>query len=168
MDSVPTISDESVNKSPKAKSKKTITKVMNNDKSLQSVAETYLQMQAAPASVVKPSWVPSTIAEEHVNEFVKAVIEARVNGKTVVEFNEKKYLIKEVDPETQAKELAKVTKDLEPTGSAAAAQAENEPEQAPIQNKPEEVKEEDSEEIKLANVADKRAEEEPKIGRAHV
>ena len=90
MDSVPTISDESVNKSPKAKSKKTITKVMNNDKSLQSVAETYLQMQAAPASVVKPSWVPSTIAEEHVNEFVKAVIEARVNGKTVVEFNEKK------------------------------------------------------------------------------
>ena len=107
MDSVPTISDESVNKSPKAKSKKTITKVMNNDKSLQSVAETYLQMQAAPASVVKPSWVPSTIAEEHVNEFVKAVIEARVNKKTVVEFNEKKYLIKEVDPETQAKELAK-------------------------------------------------------------
>ena len=127
-------------------------KVMNNEKSLKSVAETYLQMQAAPASVVKPSWVPSTIAEEHVNEFVKAVIEARVNKKTVVEFNEKKYLIKEVDPETQAKELAKAV-EKPVAGDAKAIQAvTDKPEPAPMQNKPEEVKEEDEAEKQAAMV----------------
>ena len=137
---------------------------MNSNNSLFSVANTYLQMREAAAPVVRPNWVPSSISEKHVPAFVKAVIEARVNKKKIVEFNQKKYLIREEDPEQQAADLAKETEKLEAEGDAASIKHDNvadkQAEQDTIENKPEEVKEEDSSEIQASNETEKKAEED--------
>ena len=122
-----------------------------NLKSLKSVAESYLAMLSGKttASASKPKWVPASITEENVTSFVQAVTEARKAGASVVEFNGKKYGIKSIkeDANKEDENKSKKIQDMD---------AENAPKQA-SDDVPTEVKEEDSEEIKGANVADKAA-----------
>ena len=122
-----------------------------NLKSLKSVAESYLAMLSGKttASASKPKWVPASITEENVTSFVQAVTEARKAGASVVEFNGKKYGIKSIkeDANKEDENKSKKIQDMD---------AENAPKQA-SDDVPAEVKEEDSEEIKGANVADKAA-----------
>ncbi len=135
-----------------------------NLKSLQSVAETYLAMlkPKAAASASKPKWVPASITEENVAAFVQAVTEARAAGTSVVEFNGKKYGIKSIkeDASEEDQGLAKKIQDTE---------VENAPKQA-SDEVPAEVKEEDSEEIKMDNHDEKevKADEMPKLDGAEV
>ena len=122
-----------------------------NLKSLKSVAESYLAMLSGKttASASKPKWVPASITEENVTSFVQAVTEARKAGASVVEFNGKKYGIKSIkeDANKEDENKSKKIQDMD---------AENAPKQA-SDDVPAEVKEEDSEEIKGAHVADKAA-----------
>ena len=136
-----------------------------NLKSLQSVAETYLAMlrPKAAASVSKPKWVPASITEENVAAFVQAVTEARKANQSVVEFNGKKYAIKSIKEETSEEADQGTAKKLQDVSTANALKQ-------PSDEVPDEVKEEDEEEIKKANHDEKEAEadempelDEPKL-----
>ena len=123
----------------------------------QIIADAYRKMVNPPAPVpaARPKWVPASITEENVTSFVQAVTEARKANESIVEFNGKKYGIKkeETNKEETNKEdddKAKKIQDMD---------AEKAPKQ-PSDEVPAEVKEEDSEEIKVANVADKEKDAE--------
>jgi len=118
------------------------------------------------ATAVRPNWVPSSITEEHVSDFVKAVLEARANKQSIVEFSGKKYLIKEEDPEQQKKDLEAAVADKpveQPLATDSKELQKDDEEEAPVEKKPEEVKEEDSAAIQQDTVTTKGTEEDPKL-----
>lgn len=136
-----------------------------NLKSLQSVAETYLAMlrPKAAASVSKPKWVPASITEENVAAFVQAVTEARKANKSVLKFKGKKYAIKGIKEEASEEADQGAAKKLQGVSTANALKQ-------PSDEVPDEVKEEDEEEIKKANHDEKEADadempelDEPKL-----
>ena len=115
----------------------------------QIIADAYRKMVNPPAPVpaARPKWVPASITEENVTAFVQAITEARKANESIVEFNGKKYGIKKEETNKEDDDKAKKIQDMD---------AEKAPKQ-PSDEVPTEVKEEDSEEIKVANVADKAA-----------
>ena len=117
----------------------------------QIIADAYRKMVNPPQAVARPKWVPASVNEESVPAFVQAVTEARKANQSVVEFNGKKYgiTVKE-DANKEDDDKSKKIQDMD---------AENAPKQA-SDEVPDEVKEEDSEEIKVANVADKEKDAE--------
>ena len=118
----------------------------------QIIADAYRKMVNPPAPVpaARPKWVPASITEENVTSFVQAVTEARKANESIVEFNGKKYGIKKEETNKEDDDKAKKIQDMD---------AEKAPKQ-PSDEVPAEVKEEDSEEIKVANVADKEKDAE--------
>lgn len=137
-----------------------------NYKSLTSVAEAYVQMmKTSSAQVERPHWVPKTISEGRVSDFVKVIIEARVNKKNTVDFDGKKYAIKEESPADQAKELEKVAKDLPVKGDNSKEIQHNvdhdESSKEDMPKAPEQVSE-DAASTQTANVSDKRSSEDKK------
>jgi len=118
----------------------------------QIIADAYRKMVNPPAPVpaARPKWVPASITEENVTAFVQAITEARKANESIVEFNGKKYGIKKEETNKEDDDKAKKIQDMD---------AEKAPKQ-PSDEVPTEVKEEDSEEIKVANVADKEKDAE--------
>ena len=118
----------------------------------QIIADAYRKMVNPPAPVpaARPKWVPASITEENVTAFVQAITEARKANESIVEFNGKKYGIKKEETNKEDDDKAKKIQDMD---------AEKSPKQ-PSDEVPTEVKEEDSEEIKVANVADKEKDAE--------
>lgn len=123
----------------------------------QIIADTYRKMVNPPQAVARPKWVPASITEESVPAFVQAVTEAHKANESIVEFNGKKYGIKNVKEDANEEDQGKGKKIQDMDAEKAPKQASDEV--------PAEVKEEDSEEIKKDNVADKEkdAEEMQKI-----
>ena len=61
----------------------------------QIIADAYRKMVNPPQALARPKWVPASITEESVPAFVQAVTEARNANASIIEFNGKKYGIKE-------------------------------------------------------------------------